>query len=241
MLPQLKATFQKVAAERSVEPEVISYQTLRNAIGWLGIMLPVSLIIGSFLFGPCDVIQPSISHYYYTNMREVFVGLMCAVSLFLFSYRGYSRLDSMASNLAGLFSLGVALFPTNVIENYHCQHEVVSFITIRFHNIIHFSCAGLFFFTLAMMSLFLFTKSNKPKEEQTDEKQTRNTVYKVCGAIMLISIVIIAISKPVLKVDDKSQITFWFETVALIAFGISWLTKGEMLFGDRPSQKAAHL
>ncbi|MEO7991199.1 MAG: DUF998 domain-containing protein [Chryseolinea sp.] len=206
---------------------------MRNAIGWLGSMLPVALIVGSFLFGPCDIIQPSISHYYFTNMREVFVGLMCAVGLFLFSYKGHSRLDSMVSNAAGLFAFGVALFPTNAIDGYHCQHEIISFINVPFHSVIHFTCAGLFFFTLSMMSLLLFTKSKETKENQTDEKRTRNVIYKVCGWIMLVSIAIIAISGPVLHVDETSQITFWFETVALLAFGISWLTKGEMLFGDK--------
>jgi hypothetical protein len=233
MLTRFKTTLKNLTHQRTPEPAVISFFTLRKAVGWLGVLLPVALIVGSFLFGTCEVIQPSISHHYFTNMREVSVGVLYAVSLFLFAHKGHSKLDSMTANLAGLFSLGVALFPTNVIENHPCQYNVVTFIDIGFHNIIHFACAGLFFFTLAMMSLFLFTKSNPPKEAQSAEKQTRNGIYKACGIIMLLSIVIIAVSKPLFKVEDTSQITFWFETVALIAFGISWLTKGEMLFGDR--------
>ena len=57
-------------------------------------------------------------------------------------------------------------------------------------------------------------------------------IYKLCGLVMLGSICIIAVFS-LSKVSDSNQITFWFETVALIAFGISWLTKGEALFGDK--------
>jgi hypothetical protein len=235
MLPQLKTAYENLNQERSPKPELISFLTLRRTVGWLGVLLPVALLVGSFLFGACKVIQPSISHYYFTNMREVFVGVLCAVSLFLFAYKGHSKLDSWASNMAGFFALGVALFPTNIMEGYYCQNKVVTFIDVSFHNIIHFSCAGSFFFTLALMSIFLFTKSKEPKEKQSQEKHSRNKIYKVCGIIMLVSIVIIAVSGPLLKVKDTSQITFWFETVALFAFGISWLTKGETILPDKKS------
>ena len=84
------------------------------------------------------------------------------------------------------------------------------------------------------MSLFLFTKSGGT---MTPEKETRNTIYKICGGIMILSIFIIGISGPVFEVSDTSQVTFWFETVALFSFGLSWLIKGEALMGDKPDFK----
>ena len=222
--------FPTLTTQRSATPEVISFRTTRRAIGLLGILLPVALFFSS-LSPEGFTLQPSISHFYYTNMREIFVGVLCAVSLFLFSYKGHSRMDSWASNAAGFFSLGVALFPTNIIENYPRQAPVVQFIDVSFHNAIHLSCAALFFITLALMSLFLFTKSGGT---MTPEKETRNTIYKICGGIMILSIFIIGISGPVFEVSDTSQITFWFETVALFSFGLSWLIKGEALMGDKP-------
>ncbi len=218
--------------ERSPTPELISFQTTRRAVGILGISLPWVLWIGAELFGANCNLQPSISHFYFTNMREVFVGVLCAVSLFLFTYKGYNKMDSYAANGAGLFSLGVALFPTDILAGYSCQQQVVAVFTIDWHNIIHFTCAALFFVTLALMSLLLFTKSNKPKAEWTTQRKRRQVTYKVCGWIMLASIALIAISEPVLKVSKTSPITFWMEAVALTAFGVSWLTKGEWLFGD---------
>jgi len=229
----LNNAVEKLTQERSDTPELISYQTTRRAVGWLGILLPWSLWIGSYVFGPYCRLQPSISHFYFTNMREGFVGVLCAVSLFLFTYKGHSKLDSFAANAAGFFSLGVAVFPTDSITGYSCQQPVVSIITVSFHNIIHFSCAALFFITLALMSLFLFTKSKHPKSRLGVQKRKRNRVYKISGWIMLACIALIALSKPLLKVSDTSPITFWMETVALTAFGASWLTKGEVVFGDK--------
>jgi hypothetical protein len=231
MLNLLKEKFTELAQERSATPEVISFMTIRRTVGWLGISLPL-VLLGSYLIGSCDALQPSISHFYYTNMREIFVGTLCAVSLFLFTYKGHSKLDSQTANLAGLFSLGVALFPTNFLPGFPCQENVASFINVGFHTAIHFSCAALFFLTLAYMSIVLFTKSNLPERDRTPQKRKRNAVYKVCGWIMVGCIACIGIYSFFLQGKTETQIVFWFETIALISFGISWLTKGEALFGD---------
>ncbi|MGB0789115.1 MAG: hypothetical protein ACPGQR_06225, partial [Marinirhabdus sp.] len=67
---------------------VVSYLTLRNAIGIIGIALPIVLLLGSVALFECDELHQSISHYYHTRMRNVFVGALCAVALFLFCYKG---------------------------------------------------------------------------------------------------------------------------------------------------------
>lgn len=231
MLNLLKNKFAELARERSSTPEVISFQTIRRTVGWLGISLPI-VLFGDHIIGSCNELQPSISHFYYTNMREIFVGTLCAVSLFLFTYKGHSKLDSYTANLAGLFSLGVALFPTHFIINFPCQQNVTPFIDISFHATIHFTCAALFFLTLAYMSIALFTKSNLPEQDRTRQKRKRNVVYKVCGWIMVGCIAWIGIYSFFIQGKTETQTVFWFETIALISFGTSWLTKGEALFGD---------
>lgn len=220
-----------LTTERSSTPELISFQTTRRAVGWLGVSLPFVLWWGGLLIGN-TVLQPSISHYYYTHMREAFVGVLCAVSLFLFTYKGYNKLDSYSANAAGFFSLMVAVFPTNLIADYSGQGAVVSIFDWKIHNAIHLISAGLFFTTLAGMSLFLFTKSDKPKSQWSNARKSRNIVYKLSGWMMLLCILMIGISEPLLGVGKTSKITFAMETVALFFFGISWLTKGEVVFGD---------
>jgi cytochrome bd-type quinol oxidase subunit 2 len=232
MINPLRSYWSRLNEERSETPEVISFRTTRRAVGWLGILLPFLLLAGAWL-GDCRTLQPSISHYYFTSVREVFVGVLCAVSLFLFTYKGHSLLDGVAANIAAIFSLGVALFPTNYLRLFPCQAPTVSVIAGDFNDELHLASAALFFGTLAFMSLYLFTKSKHPREQWTQRKKKRNTLYKVCGWLIVFCILMIGSSGSVFKVKETSTFTFWFEALALLAFGVSWLTKGEQLLRDR--------
>jgi hypothetical protein len=62
-----------------------TYWTLRNAVGWIGTLLPFVLMLGVFLIFGGRVIESSISSYYHTGMRDVFVGALCGIALFMFS------------------------------------------------------------------------------------------------------------------------------------------------------------
>jgi len=179
---------------------VISYLTLRRLVGVLGIAISPVLIIGAGL-------EHSISAYYHTGMRDVFVGILCGISLFLFSYNGYSWKDSMASRMAGVFALGIAFFPTNDDGNLV--------------GVLHYLCAGAFFLILSYMSGFLFTKSSG---ELTPQKITRNHIYMTCALIMVLCVITVPIVRDYI---------LWLETVALLAFGFSWLVKGEFLLKDK--------
>lgn len=227
----LKTYLTTLATERSPVPEVISFRATRQAIGWFGMLLPLALSFGNWLLGNCCVLQPSISHYYYTNMRELFVGTLCAVALFLFTYKGHSKLDSYAANAAGLFCLGIALFPTE-LATISCQAPVVSIFAIDWQWILHYISAALFFLVLAYMSGFLFTKSNLPPAQQPLRKRQRNRLYKACAAIMVGCIVGIGVNHLFFDPRPESTLTFWLEALALVAFGISWLTKGEAMLAD---------
>ena len=61
-------------------------------------------------------ILESVSAYYYTGDVAAFVGILVALSVFLFTYRGYSnayrRRDQCAAIIAGTVAIGVAFFPT---------------------------------------------------------------------------------------------------------------------------------
>jgi hypothetical protein len=82
--------------------QTYSYLALRKAVGWIGILLPFLLMFGYFLIFKGGIPLFDISMYYYTGMRDVFVGAMCAIVLFLFFYRGYDKWDDRAGNLSGI-------------------------------------------------------------------------------------------------------------------------------------------
>jgi len=152
-------------------------------------------------------------------MGDVFVGMLFTNAFFLYSYKGFDKTDNIITNLAALFAVITALCPTTP-ENAKAIYT----------GQIHLFSAGLFFITLAIYSLFWFTKSG---EEKTMRKIYRNKIYRSCGVIMILCITIIG----VFIVIDSDTInsyhtTFWLETVALCAFGTSWLVKGGTILTD---------
>ena len=203
---------------------VISYFTLRKAVGVLGIVLPIILVFGNILATGEWKILNSISSYYHTIMRNGFVGILCGVALFMFSYRGHKYIDNLAGDLACIFALGIAFFPNNTAN----PSDII--------NILHLISAILFFVVLIFFSLVLFTKTD-PDKEMTAQKKNRNTIYYTCGFTMLGSILSIAIYMLWIKgkypAIDSLSLVFWFETIALLAFGLSWLTKGQAILKDK--------
>ncbi len=110
--------------------DVNTYRRIRKAIGILGFALPIVLISFSIIpYFPTQV-QPSISDYYYTNLRELFTGCLCAVGLFLIRYQGHKnpnffKNDSKLTNIAGAMAFGVALMPTTPPN---CEAKIYSII-----------------------------------------------------------------------------------------------------------------
>ncbi|MEN8186855.1 MAG: DUF998 domain-containing protein [Bacteroidota bacterium] len=209
------------SAFNKYEQHTNSYLALRNAVGWIGILLPFTLMIGVFLIFKGEIIQESISHYYHTGMRDIFVGSICAVALFMFFYSGYDKTDNWIGNLAGFFAIGVAWFPATEVGSSDLIGKI------------HFTCAAAFFLALAVFSLFQFTKTKKGILP-TQQKLKRNKIYITCGLIMVICLISIVVYLNLFDDDNsKSSFVFWAETIALVAFGVSWLTKGETFYPDK--------
>lgn len=207
---------------------------MRRAVGILGMSLPFILLFGSLLIGDCKEIQQSISNFYHTNMRDVLVGILCAVAFFLVSYLGYEN-DYIFFRLAGFFALGIAFFPMNAVHPLPCCNYP-PFREFTFVNTLHFISAISFFLTLSYISLFLFTKTHTGKKVEGMKKK-RNNIYIICGSIMLFSLLLLLIYFAAFKGNpniDKLKPVFWLETLALLAFGISWLVKGETIYRDKP-------
>lgn len=203
---------------------VISYLALRKAIGILGLAFPLVLALGAWLIFKTGI-QGSISDYYYTGMRDVFVGTLWAIGFFLFSYKGPERVDAIAGNLGCIFAVAVTLFPTTPDSVDHAT----------FIGGLHLTFAALLFLTLTFFSLFLFTKTD-PSKRPSPEKLKRNRVYKIAGYTMAASILLILVYYRVSIVTASLKPyhpVFWLETITVVAFGISWLTKGEAILQDR--------
>lgn len=210
-------------ALRSGRDLVFSYLTLRKAIGVLGVSFPIILFLGGKIVFQTGI-QISISHYYHTGMGSVFVGTMFVIGFYLLSYKGYDRLDDLVGDLACVFAVGIALFPTHV-----------SPLDKSFSGYVHFISTVFFFLMLIYFSLFLFTKTNQ-SPPITGRKRKRNWIYRICGFVMLFCLTLIAVFKllpdPTAQAIEGYKPVFWLEALAIEAFGFSWLTKGEAILKD---------
>lgn len=236
---------------------VISYLTMRKAVGWLGMLLPFILLFGNYIinhvnflnsewfvktqcFGPysnAGTLKNSISHYYYSTVGELFTGTLSAVALFMFCYKGHELRpgekglsDQHMTNLAGLFAVGVIVFPTSA--DTCITDNIRSFLSSENTGKIHLAFAALFFITLSIISIVNFRRT---EDRVSFGKGPHHTLYLWCGISMLLCIVLIGIYVQFLehhfKALDKLRPIFMLETIALIAFGLSWLKKGQVDFG----------
>ena len=189
----------------------INTRRLRCIIGWLAIALPfiVAIVIG---FIPNSI---SITFYEFLTAGPIFMIVLGAASLFLLCYCGYEKIDDIVNSITGMCGLGICLFPTAcslypIVTIFH--------VSASFSATVHAIFAISFFVLLAFNSLFLFTKSNIPKNQLPKRKKIRNIIFRVCGIGMVLSFGILLL--------PAFPCRIWLvETIALLFFGISWLTK----------------
>ncbi|MHC5540447.1 hypothetical protein ACYOEI_19675 [Singulisphaera rosea] len=213
---------------KSTRTLVISYLGVRRAIGTVGLILPILLgPVGWLVFG-IDI-QENMSSYYHTALRDVFVGAMCTIGVFLFCYRGYDWIESWTANFGCLSALGVAFFPLDAGSDPLHQRSVVGYL--------HTVSGGVFFLTLAFYSLYHFPSSKAETCEPAPHEGERNFVYRTSGVVILLSLVGMGTYLFLLPAEWQRRLNdyhflFWGEWVAVWAFAAAWLTKGRAIFAD---------
>ena len=204
---------------------ILSYMTLRKTVGFMGMLLPFVLYLGGYWIFGLEM-QPSLSDYYYTPMRGVFVGFLFAIGSFFFAFKGHDIRDAISGKIVAICAVCVALFPT-----VNCQMPN----TLWYHKL-HIGSAAVLLLTLAYISAFLFTQThgNKPP---TPQKLKRNRMYRTCSVIIVGSVIgagVFAYGYEVCKPGVfNAPVILFFEATALIAFGLAWATKGEAIFADK--------
>lgn len=93
-----------------------TYRYLRGTIVALLLMLVVSVVLQSADSG---CVLGSISSYYFTPVRAVFVGSLFALGAALIAYQGNTSEEDVLLNFSGLMAFVVALVPT--VPDTHCE------------------------------------------------------------------------------------------------------------------------
>lgn len=99
------------------------YRHLRWGMALVAFSFPLILWFGGLAIGL--PLQESMSAYYFAEidglgLRDVFVGLLFAIGTSLYLYKGFSRLENVLLNCAGLFEIGIGLFPMGRYCGTHC-------------------------------------------------------------------------------------------------------------------------
>lgn len=201
---------------------------LRKTVGWLGMLLPIIILVLCLVFQcvPGHIFPDSISAtYYFAPTITPFMGILIAASILLMCYRGYEKTDDVINTLTGIAGLCICLFPCSnpemyamgLIPDYVGTFQLPVGISGWIHNI----SAVVFFGLLAYNVLFLFTKSSGI---MTDNKKKRNLIYKICGIGMVVALLAIV----VVTIFNIYAGTWAVEAVALFFFGIAFLTKADV-------------
>ena len=169
-----------------------TYFFLRLGTGILALLFPLLLgIVGKLAEN--TPLQESLSAYYYTGMRDVFVGVLCAIGFFLLLYKGFTKHENWALNIAGVLAMGIAIIPMNCPGHLGTSLDCVAFSQVCrpftasiLHNTgsLHNDCAALFFLTIGYVSVFLSGETLYLIKD--DRREYYKHAYRVLGWAMLL-------------------------------------------------------
>lgn len=192
-----------------------SYFAMRLGLVIIGFTFPVLLVLGGYLQGVEP--QASMSAYYHAtgpsggDMRDWFVGVLFAVAALLYLYKGFSLLENVLLNGAGVFAVGVAVFPTEWGCGDSCQ-------TITMHG----TSAVLFFLCIAAVCLFSASDTLDQLDDEARRKAYRRR-YTTLGILMIASP--LAAFAWTNVVDQTGRFVFFVEAFGIWVFAAYWLTK----------------
>lgn len=221
-----------------------SYRTIRLVVGCLGILLPVLLMLGEAFYLPGTVqVRGSLSAYFHTPMRDVFVGVLCVIGVLLATYMsGEPRTwDFRVSLLAGIAALGLVFFPMartglppgsppcgTVPVPSGCSF-VEQALGEQRTEVIHTVCAGVFIVGLMVMSLLFAATQVLPEAGFTERPGHNRAVFwtHVGCALGILAGGLWAFIGGLLNLHlGPLPPVFLGEVICVWAFGISWLLAG---------------
>jgi hypothetical protein len=221
------------AAKESI---VRSYLLMRVIVGALGVLLPVGLLLGDWLFLGGNVsLRGSLSAYYYSGMRDFFVGTLMIIGMFLVAYKFFeANLDNLVSILAGIAAMLVAFFPTHGPSQLHyvitpIQDSLGEGTVSR----IHYVAAGTFMGGLAAISFCFGLREGRrhrtiflSRFHLDHAPVIRRAIHWICAGAIVVAMLYMLAEHWLDWLDLNGQTVLVGEIVCGVAFGLSWFYKG---------------
>lgn len=218
-------------------PHVLkTYTHLRLGMSTMGFLFPILLLFAGFWLDIPQ--QPSLSAYYHAHdkTRDIFVGLLVAIGIFLYLYQGDTRLEDWLLNGAGIGAIGVAGF--EMAKGNSCA-------TLNLGFSLHGLFASIFFATI---SCACFHVAWWPKHDNLGKYLAHHKLlYSICAVVMLTSLALTLVYALWLPLVTKVLLCsyhfiFYIETIGIWGFAAFWLLRTieeEEVLRPRHSHKTA--
>ena len=211
---------------------------LRISVGAIGASLPVTLIIWNAIKGAGTIVPASMSGTYYTSARNLFVGALCALGVFLFGYRS-TTLQNWCTSFAGVCAVLVAFNPTAPTKPLTEPDWV---------NYLHHAAAMALIATLGLFCWVIFFATHPQRVQHAGSPETgrlstwlagiratlqqswKCRIYFSAGLLVLIS-GLLAVYTGVWSVGWSTgwPSLYLFEGIAVFSFGVAWFTSASDL------------
>ncbi len=205
-----------------------TYLDMRIGVAVMAFLFPLILWIGGHVIPSVPVeLQPSMSAYYHTPMRNAFVGVLFIIGAFLYLYRGYSTLENQLLNVAGILAIGIALFPTALscapLDLVCFARAKLTFTAPKLHGY----CAVIFFLCIAGVCIFC-SKTTLPLIKNETRRKALRVVYIALGVAMIALPLIAAYLSFIAEYtspENKRHVIFWVELSGVWVFATYWAVK----------------
>jgi hypothetical protein len=225
LAPQLDSDPRPTSPDDAGAHYVRSFLLMRIVIGLIGVGLPLALILVEWGLFDGDL-RDSMSAYYYTGMREVFVGSLCATAVFLLTYKAFRRnLDNTLTSVAGLAALLVALFPTGrpsgAVAGLTPLQDKLGETAVR---VVHYASAAVFIISLGVICVFFGIREGRrdPSRKTRWSPAAWRRFHFACAGVIAAALVFMLIAGSA-GLDPALLAGEW---TAAWAFGASWFLKG---------------
>ncbi|WP_338894471.1 hypothetical protein WBG99_01095 [Streptomyces sp. TG1A-60] len=218
------APLRERAAAGKRDQDARTVMRLRLGVGVIGILLPLALPAGNWIAARLDgrtgedAWPGSMSGSYHTSTRDVFVGALCALGIFLIVYR-FDRFNDVLGTIAGACALGVALFPTAPGTGGDAGRQTVT--------VLHQVFAVALLTAMAAFCLFMY------RAPGIRERSYVRRPYLVAGVLIPVFMALAA-AAAVTEVGDDWLVTplYLCEWLSVWSFGFAWTGAALSLAAD---------
>ncbi|MBV7409136.1 hypothetical protein [Maritimibacter sp. DP1N21-5] len=201
-----------------------AFDRLRLFLGGLGIFLPLVLALAGRIAD--GHLQPTISDYFHTTQRDLLVGGLCAMGVFLAVHkrweppRGRLLPPDRIARLAGLAAIGVAFFPN---ESQQVDTLSQKMLGLTLAPVFHYGAALMLYLMMSMSCFLVFAPQSRREADRRFHLWMGRIIFAAGCMVMVLSGIKNNAPAPFGPFVAENNLIFWDESVGVWAFCASWI------------------